>query len=128
MGGEQSPVHFHSATAFSKGEGLRLAEDKPMGTDLSLVPILDEQAKAITEVAKLGTAVVAEVGQLARFFGRVLGTAPEDVVGLIVSDPPNGHYGLIPSPRLEAFVQLPQIPVIRRPEHISSVMNLRHLT
>jgi hypothetical protein len=56
---------------------------------MSLVPILvtDEQAKAVQALAGLGTTVVEEGGQLARYVGRVLGTAPEDTVGLFIGDP-----------------------------------------
>jgi len=56
---------------------------------MSLVPILvtDEQAKAVQKLADLGTTVVEETSQLARYMGRVLGTSPEDVVGLVIGDP-----------------------------------------
>jgi Abortive infection alpha len=38
-------------------------------------------------LAEFGTTVVAEGGQLARYMGRVLGTAPEDAVGLVLGTP-----------------------------------------
>ena len=51
------------------------------------IPVTDEQAKAVQKLADFGTTVVEETGQLARYMGRVLGTAPEDVVGLVIGDP-----------------------------------------
>jgi hypothetical protein len=54
---------------------------------MSVIPITDEQAKALAKLADFGTTVVEETGQLARYMGRVLGTAPEDAVGLVIGDP-----------------------------------------
>jgi hypothetical protein len=51
------------------------------------LPLTDEQAKAITASANLGTTVVTEGSNLARYMGRVLGTAPQDAVGLVIGDP-----------------------------------------
>jgi hypothetical protein len=50
-------------------------------------PITDEQAKAVQKTADLGTTVVAETGKLARYIRKVLGTVPEDAVGLVLGDP-----------------------------------------
>ena len=50
------------------------------------LPLTDEQAKAITASANLGTTVVTEGSNLARYMGRVLGTAPQDAVGLVIGD------------------------------------------
>jgi hypothetical protein len=50
-----------------------------------LLPITDPQAKAVEAVAKLGQTVVEEGGKLARYMGRVLGTAPDDAVGLLLT-------------------------------------------
>jgi Abortive infection alpha len=49
--------------------------------------ITDEQAKAVGKLADFGTTVVQETGQLARYVGKVLGTAPEDAVGIVLGDP-----------------------------------------
>lgn len=49
--------------------------------------ITDEQAKAVGKLAEFGTTVVEETGQLARYVGKVLGTAPEDAVGIVLGDP-----------------------------------------
>jgi hypothetical protein len=57
----------------------------PPGSGGSL--ITDEQAKAVGKLADFGTTVVDETGQLARYVGRVLGTVPEDAVGLVIGDP-----------------------------------------
>ena len=54
---------------------------------LTPIPVTEEQAKAVQKLADLGTTVVEEGGQLARYIGRVLGTAPEDAVGLVIGDP-----------------------------------------
>jgi hypothetical protein len=51
------------------------------------IPVTDEQAKAVQKLADFGTTVVGETGQLARYVGRVLGTTPEDAVGLVIGDP-----------------------------------------
>jgi hypothetical protein len=51
------------------------------------IPVTDEQAKAVQKLADFGTTVVEETGKLARYMGRVLGTAPEDAVGLVIGDP-----------------------------------------
>lgn len=52
-----------------------------------LVSITDAQARAVKAVAEFGSTIVTETGQLARYIGRVLGTAPHDAVGLVVGDP-----------------------------------------
>jgi hypothetical protein len=51
------------------------------------IPVTDEQAKAVQKLAEFGTTVVEETGQLARCVGNVLGTVPEDAVGLVIGDP-----------------------------------------
>jgi hypothetical protein len=53
----------------------------------NLIPISDEQAKAAAALSKFGQTVVEEGGQLTRYIGRVLGTIPEDAVGLVIGDP-----------------------------------------
>jgi hypothetical protein len=52
-----------------------------------LIPVTDSQADAIKAVAELGKTAVEEVGQLARYIGRVLGTVPQDVVGIVIGEP-----------------------------------------
>lgn len=47
----------------------------------------DEEAKAARALAPLGQVIVTEAGNLARYVGRVLGTVPEDAVGLVIGDP-----------------------------------------
>src|SRR5258708_7086372 len=49
--------------------------------------ISGEEAKAVQSLSGFGTTVVTEVSNLARFAGRILGTIPEDAVGLILGDP-----------------------------------------
>ena len=51
------------------------------------IPATDEQAKAAQKAVDLATTVVREGGQLARYIGKVLGTTPEDAVGLVIGDP-----------------------------------------
>jgi hypothetical protein len=51
------------------------------------IPVTDEQAKAVQKLTDFGATVVGETGQLARYVGRVLGTTPEDAVGLVIGDP-----------------------------------------
>jgi hypothetical protein len=53
----------------------------------SIIPITNSQADAIKAVAELGKTVVEEGGQLARCIGKVLGTAPQDAVGIVLGDP-----------------------------------------
>lgn len=59
----------------------------PTGRGVSVIPISDEQAKAIGALSNFGTTVVTEAGGLARYMARVLGTAPHDAVGLVIGDP-----------------------------------------
>src|SRR5437879_4180633 len=47
----------------------------------------DEQARAVAAVANFGTTVVTESSNLTRYIGRIVGTVPEDVVGLFLGDP-----------------------------------------
>lgn len=51
-----------------------------------LIPITDEQAKAIQEVAKVGGQGLEIIKASAGYFARVLGTVPEDIVGIIGGD------------------------------------------
>jgi hypothetical protein len=51
-----------------------------------LIPITDEQAKAIQEVAKVGGQSLEIVTSLGGYFARVLGTVPEDIVGILGGD------------------------------------------
>ena len=54
---------------------------------VSIIPVTDEQAKAIGAFSNFGTTAVTEAGGLARYMGRVLGTVPHDAVGLVLGDP-----------------------------------------
>ena len=47
---------------------------------------VQETAKAVQEIAKATPAVIEAGSNLAHWVGRVLGTAPEDVVGLVGGD------------------------------------------
>ena len=51
------------------------------------IGVTDEQAKAIQSATTFGTTVVTESSMLVQYLGRVLGTVPHDVVGLILGDP-----------------------------------------
>lgn len=51
-----------------------------------LIPISDEQAKAIQEGLKLGTTSLETARALGGYLARVLGTVPEDIVGLLGGD------------------------------------------
>ncbi len=48
--------------------------------------IFTETAKAVTETAKFGQAVIEAGSDLAKYVGRALGTVPEDLVGLGFGD------------------------------------------
>lgn len=61
--------------------------DTPPGTSLVSTIITDPQAKAVVAVANFGTTVVTESSNLARYIGRIVGTIPEDAVGLVLGDP-----------------------------------------
>lgn len=52
-----------------------------------MVPVTDEQAKAVQKLAEFGTTVAEEMGQLSRFAGKVLGTIPEDITGIVFGEP-----------------------------------------
>ena len=49
--------------------------------------VTDNQASAVKALAEFGTTVVTEIGNLARYMGRVLGTVPEDILGVVIGDP-----------------------------------------
>jgi hypothetical protein len=49
--------------------------------------ISGDEARAVQRLSDFGTTVVTEAGQLARYAGRILGTMPEDAVGLVIGDP-----------------------------------------
>jgi hypothetical protein len=70
----------YDAAAVSPGE-------RPMSDPPNLTGIPEAHAKATQSVAELGTVVVSEGANLARYVGRLLGTGPEDVVGLVLGDP-----------------------------------------
>jgi hypothetical protein len=53
----------------------------------SIIPVSDEQSKAIGSLSTFGVTVVTEGSNLARYVGRVLGTTPHDAVGLVIGDP-----------------------------------------
>ncbi|QAU49211.1 Abi-alpha family protein [Bradyrhizobium guangzhouense] len=46
-----------------------------------------DEAKAPQATATFGTTVISESSALVRYVGRVLGTVPEDAVGLVLGDP-----------------------------------------
>ena len=50
------------------------------------IEAVTETAKAVQESAKLGQTVVEAGSDLAKYAGRVLGTVPEDLVGLAIGD------------------------------------------
>src|SRR5207302_1314472 len=52
----------------------------------SLIPISDEQAKAIQEVAKTTGAALELTGKAGAYVGWVLGTVPADLVGVLGGD------------------------------------------
>jgi hypothetical protein len=49
--------------------------------------ISGEEAKAVQKLSDFGMTVVTEAGQLAQYAGRILGTVPEDAIGLVLGDP-----------------------------------------
>ena len=46
-----------------------------------------EEAKAVQKLSEFGITVVTEASHLARYVGRILGTVPENAVGLVIGDP-----------------------------------------
>lgn len=64
-----------------------VAKINPTQTGLTMAIMSDEEAKAVGALASLGTTIVAEGANLGRCVGRILGTAPQDVVGIILGDP-----------------------------------------
>lgn len=51
-----------------------------------LIPISDEQAKAIQEAAKFGGISVEAISELCRWGGKVLGTIPQDFLAFVMGD------------------------------------------
>ncbi|WP_315729024.1 Abi-alpha family protein [Bradyrhizobium sp. SZCCHNS2015] len=68
-----------------------MADDSNKGSLVSALigstGITDEQAKAVRSISDFGTTVVTESSKLVQYVGRVLGTVPHDVVGLVIGDP-----------------------------------------
>jgi hypothetical protein len=58
----------------------------PPGT-IGPLGVTDGQAKAVSDLANLGTTVVTEVSNPARYIARIVGTVPEDAVGFVLGDP-----------------------------------------
>ena len=61
-------------------------DESGIGGVPSIIPVSDEQSKAIRSLSGLGVTVVTEGSNLARYIGRVLGTVPEDVVGIALGE------------------------------------------
>lgn len=59
----------------------------PHDQEPNLTGIPSAHANAVVALSNLGTTVVTEVGNLARRIGRIVGTIPEDAVGLVIGDP-----------------------------------------
>jgi hypothetical protein len=55
-------------------------------SDDSLIPISDEQAKAVQEVAKFFSKVVDSGGGIGRYLDRVFGRVPDNLVGYLIGD------------------------------------------
>ena len=52
----------------------------------TLIPASNEQAKPVQDLSAFGMTIVEAGHQLAGYVGRVLGTVPEDTVGLVFGD------------------------------------------
>jgi len=59
----------------------------PPDTSLASTIVTDEQAKAVSSLGTFGATAVTEAGNLARWIGRIIGTVPEDAIGLVIGDP-----------------------------------------
>jgi hypothetical protein len=66
-----------------------LGTRQPRGNVMTddLIPVTDEQSKAVQRMADFGSVVVHAGEKIAEYVGRILGTAPEDAVGLVIGDP-----------------------------------------
>jgi hypothetical protein len=51
-----------------------------------MIPVTDEQAKALQEAFKLGNTGIGAVKDFAGYWAGVLGSAPEDLFGLLIGD------------------------------------------
>src|SRR5579872_6883915 len=76
----------------------------PPGTSLASAVVFHKQAKAMAEASDFGATAGAELSNLARYIGRVFGTVPEDVVGLVLGDPLRAIRTVIAG-KLDAKVQ-----------------------
>jgi hypothetical protein len=57
-----------------------------MAGENSIIPISDEQAKALQEAFKLSGQSLETVRNFGRFLSKILGTVPEDLIGLAFGD------------------------------------------
>jgi hypothetical protein len=53
----------------------------------AVASLTDEQAKAVQSISEFGATTLNEGADLARYVGRILGTAPHDAVGIVIGDP-----------------------------------------
>lgn len=53
----------------------------------TLIPARNEQAMPVQDLSAFGMTIVEAGQKLAGYVGRVLGTAPDDAVGLVLGDP-----------------------------------------
>jgi hypothetical protein len=60
-----------------------------MATDITGIP--DKKAEAAKALADLGTTIITEGSNLARYFGRILGTVPDDLIGVTIGE----HLGFV---------------------------------
>jgi hypothetical protein len=59
----------------------------PSDAEPNAAGIPNAHAQAVTALANFGTTAVTEGSNLARYIGRIIGTVPEDAVGLVIGDP-----------------------------------------
>jgi hypothetical protein len=61
--------------------------NRPENKESNLTGIPTEHVEATKELATFGTTIVTESGNLARYVGAILGTAPHDAVGIMLGEP-----------------------------------------
>ncbi len=72
-----------------------MASDQDEEANLTGIP--KAHAEAVKALASFGSTVVTEAGSLARYVGKILGTAPHDAVGIVLGEPLHAIRTLIAS-------------------------------
>ncbi|WP_284945743.1 Abi-alpha family protein [Acidisoma cladoniae] len=64
-----------------------MSVDDGAASAVTIMPVTPEQAEAVKAAAEFGTTVVTEGSNFVRYMGAIIGTVPNDLVGIVLGDP-----------------------------------------